>query len=66
MGWHTPAGTTDKTAKGLLDRLLVGHSVRPVGAGGFLESGRRITRKTAQRRQPQNASQTELEEPTKQ
>ena len=37
---------------GLCDRLLVGHSVRPVGVGWVSEPGRRIVIKTVRRRQP--------------
>ena len=39
-GWGgtAPAGTTDRTATGLYDRLLVGHSARPVGVGWVLET----------------------------
>ena len=43
---HLPA-RMDRTATGLLGRLLVGHSVRPVGVGQVLEPGRRIVCKTA-------------------
>jgi len=32
MGVHQPAGTADKTTMGLSDRLLEGHSARPVGS----------------------------------
>jgi hypothetical protein len=32
-GRHRPAGTADKTTTGLIDRLPVGHSARPVGVG---------------------------------
>lgn len=32
-GWHAPAGTVDRTGFGLgFDKLLSGHSARPVGA----------------------------------
>jgi hypothetical protein len=48
-GGTTPAGTTDRTAMGLNDRLLVGHSVRPVGVGWVPEPGRRIVIRTAPR-----------------
>ena len=50
-GWGgtTPEGTTDRTATGLLDRLLVGHSARPVGVGWVSKLGRRIIRRTIPR-----------------
>ena len=57
--WHRPAGTADKTATGLYDRLLVGHSARPVGARSRApRPGRQIIIKTARRRQPVVSSQT--------
>ena len=59
LGWHRTAGTTDRTATGLYGRLLVGHSVRPVGVGWVSEPGRRIVIKTAHMgRQPVESGQT--------
>lgn len=57
-GDTAPIGTTDRTAMGLYDRLLVGHSVRLVGVGWVSEPGRRIVIKTVRRRQPESLSQT--------
>jgi hypothetical protein len=49
---------------GLCDRLLVGHSVRPVGVGWVSELGRRIIIKTARKgRQPEDSGQTKLGHP---
>ena len=43
---------------GLLDRLLVGHPVRPEGVGWVSEPGRRIDFRTVRRRQPEELGQT--------
>ena len=49
---------------GLYDRLLVSHSVRPMGVGWVSEPGRRIVIKTApMRRQPVESGQTWLGHP---
>ena len=49
---------------GLCDRLLVGHSARPVGVGWVSELGRRIIIKTVRNgRQPEESGQTELGRP---
>ena len=49
---------------GLWDRLLVGHSARPVGVEWVLEPGRRIIIRTARKgRQPEETSQTWLGHP---
>jgi len=51
LGWGgtAPSGTTDRTAVGLLGRLLLGHSVRPVGVGWVSEPGRQIDRRTVRK-----------------
>src|SRR5262249_29506456 len=58
-----PAGTADKTTTSLYDRLLVGHSARPVGVGWAPGTDRQINLKAT--RQDQAPARTFESDPTR-